>query len=64
MKNFLLGVLFAASCTSFALEWKEDGGAILAAEDVKNVEIKFDYLRQENFVLRNTVEELQARKCI
>lgn len=57
MKNFLLGVLFAASCTSFAFEWKEDGGAILTAEDVKNVEMKFEYLR-------NAVEELEARKCI
>lgn len=56
MKNFLLGVLFAASCTSFAFEWKEDGGAVLTAEDVKNVEMKFEYLR-------TIVEELQARKC-
>ena len=57
MKNFLLGVLFTASCTSFAFEWKEDGGAVLTAEDVKNVEMKFEYLQ-------TIVEELQARKCI
>jgi len=71
MKNFLLGVLFAASLSSAAVEWQSDGSATLTREEVEQTRISF-YQLQTNFdiaveqvrELRRRLEILENAHCI
>ena len=71
MKNFLLGVLFAVSLSSAAVECQKDGSAMLTHEEVEQTRIAF-YQLQTNFdiaveqvhELRKRLEVLENAHCI
>lgn len=71
MKNFLLGILCAASFSSVAVDWQKDGSATLTREEVDQTRIAF-YQLQTNFdiaveqvrELRKRLEVLENAKCL
>lgn len=71
MKNFLLGVLFAASLSSVAAEWQQDGSLLLTHEEVEQTRVAF-YQLQTNFdiaveqvsELRKRLDALENAKCL
>ena len=71
MKNFFLGVLFAASFSSVAIEWQKDGGAIITPEEVEQTRMSFYQLESNYEIAVEQVRELRKRldvlenaKCI
>ena len=71
MKNFLLGILFAASFSSVAVDWQPDGSATLTREEVEQTRVAF-YQLQTNFdiaveqvrELRKRLDILESAHCI
>ena len=71
MKNFLLGILFAASFSSVAVEWQSNGSATLTRDEVEQTRIAF-YQLQANFdiaveqvrELRKRLDVLENAKCL
>lgn len=66
MKNFLLGVFITIAGSSFAMQWHEDGGITLTAEEVEQTRQAFFKIEAEYVVVRDklieTTKELNKLK--
>lgn len=71
MKNFVLGVLVALACSSWALTKNEDGSVLLTRDEVNDINVRW-YQLDSNFnlaidkvrELSDELDKLRKSKCI